>query len=66
MSDGLFTVVVIDGELAEYYDPYTQVIRYDGLSRDSATVLIEQSISQGYVAAIWAMPDEDKEADTNG
>lgn len=51
--DGLFTVVVIDGEASEMCEPYTNLLRYDGLTWADSVELVRLSFAQGFQAVIW-------------
>lgn len=63
MDDQRFTVISVDGEVADLTDVYTQSLRYDGLSWTESVELARLSFLQGYTIVIW---QEDTAEDGGG
>lgn len=59
--DGLFTVLVVDGDVVDYADVGTQALRYDGLSWTDSIELVRLSFMQGYTVCIWRQEGGDDE-----
>lgn len=54
----LFTVIVVDGEVANLCDIDTPSIRYDGLSWDESVQLARLSFAQGFEIVIWKIDNK--------
>ena len=61
MDDLTYTLLLIDGELGAVNDPYTSVLRFEGLTKTEALDLAERSMMQGYCVASWIEPEGDAE-----
>ena len=51
--EGKFTVIPIDGNAADVCDPYTDSLRYDGLTWAEAVELCRLSFTQGFQVIVW-------------
>ena len=59
--DGLYTVLVVDGEAADLCDIDTNVLRYDRLTWEESVELVRLSFVQGYQAVIWKQSAENQD-----
>ena len=51
--DDLYTVFVIDGDLASIVDPLTACLRFDKLTREEVEAIAQKAFLQGYMIAAW-------------
>ncbi len=58
IDSAAYSIVIIDGDLCDFNDLGTSVIRFDGLTRDEAVELAERSMAQGYCVATWIKWEE--------
>ena len=59
--EGLFTVIPVNGEAVTAGDPYTESLRYDGLTWEDAIELVRLSFMQGFEVIIWKIDGEAEE-----
>jgi len=59
-TDARFVVIVVDGDAADLSDPYTDSIRYDGLTWNDSVELARLSFMQGYELVIWKLDEAEK------
>lgn len=52
-NDDRFTVIVVDGEVADLWNFDTNSIRYDNLTWDESVQLARLSFTQGFEIVIW-------------
>ena len=58
MMDGLFTVIAVNGNAADILEPFTDYLRYDGLSWSESVELCRLSFMQGFQCVIWKQEQE--------
>ena len=58
MMDGLFTVIAVNGNAADILEPFTDSLRYDGLSWSERVELCRLSFMQGFQCVIWKQEDD--------
>ena len=51
--EGKFTVIAVDGDAAGILEPFTDSLRYDGLSWSESVELCRLSFMQGFQCVIW-------------
>ena len=62
MFEGMrFAVTAVDGSFLDVADPYTDSLRFEGLTWDEAVELSRLAFVQGFEVILWAM--EDSQAD---
>lgn len=56
-----YTVIVVDGEVSDMNDPFTNTVRYDGLTWEESVELARLSFAQGFEIVVWKMDTDTKE-----
>lgn len=59
--EGVFTVIIINGEAVDLCDQSTDALRYDNMFWVDAVELVRLSFEQGYQAVLWKQAEEDLE-----
>ena len=53
MDDLLFTVFIIDGNIADFAEPYTSVVRFTDQTQSEALDIAQRSLLEGYTVAAF-------------
>ncbi len=59
-----FSVIPIDGQAVDLCTPYTESLRYDGLTWSEAVELCRLSFMQGFQVVIWMVDECGEEEQT--
>lgn len=65
MDEQCFTVFVIDGEISDFLDPRTSVIRFTDQTRSEALDIAQRALSEGYVVAAFLQCEDSSEETEN-
>jgi hypothetical protein len=58
MDEQHYVIFVIDGEISDFLDPRTSVIRFTDQTRSEALDIARRALSEGYVVAAFLQADD--------